>query len=132
MNRLSLASTASLLAAAQVGCGLFGPGLEEFVIQVDSVTGPTSVPAATAFQQFFYGAVGPNGCYGFKAFRVVRSPGAADVTAVGQQSTGALCTQAPVYLQREPLTIDPPASDPFTLRVHQGDGTVLTRTIRIQ
>lgn len=89
------------------------------------------VSGGAAFQLFFYGPVGPNACYRFKAFRMTRSSAAADITVVGESVTG-LCPQVPVYLSGEPLTIAPPVSDPFTLRVHQPNGAVLTRIIRAE
>lgn len=125
-----------LLTAVSVGltgCGLLGPERREFLIQVDSVAGPTSVPANAAFQQFFHGFVGSDGCYAFKEFSVTRSSTSADVAVVGEQVTGAGdCTTAVVYLNGKALTIAPPISDPFTLRVHQRDGGILTKIIRVE
>jgi hypothetical protein len=134
---LSLTQTTwKLITAISVGisgCGLLGPEQREFVIQVDSVAGPTSVPANAAFKQFFHGFVGSDGCYEFKRFSVTRSSTSAAVTVVGQQMTGGGdCTTAVVYLNGEALTIDPPISDPFTLRVHQRDGGLLTKIIRVE
>jgi hypothetical protein len=129
-------ATRKLLAAISVGisgCGLLGPERREFVIQVDSIAGPTSVPPNAAFQQFFYGTVGVDGCHGFKEFSVTRSSTSADITVVGQQVTGGGdCTASVVFLNGKALTINPPISDPFTLRVHQRDGGVLTKIIRVE
>jgi hypothetical protein len=127
-SRRTVLSLSTLLFA---GCGLLGPGHREFVIQVDSIAGPTSVPANAAFQQFFYGGVGPDGCHRFKEFKVSRSSTTADITVIGEESRGGGdCTTLVVYMRGEPLTFDPPISDPFTLRVHQRDGSVLTKIIR--
>jgi hypothetical protein len=92
---------------------------------------PGAVSGGAAFDVFFFGPVGPDGCHRFKAFRTNRSSTEANVTVVGQRVTGE-CTQAPVYLSGEPLTIAPPVTDPFTLRVHQPNGAVLTRIIRAE
>jgi hypothetical protein len=117
--------------AASSGCGLLGPDSQEFVIQIDSIGGPSAAPVNAAFQQFFYGFVGPDGCHRFKEFKLTRNATGADITVIGTQVTGGGdCTDLVVYLRGEPLTIDPPISDPFTVRVHQRDGTVLTRIIR--
>jgi len=129
-------TTCKLITAVTVGisgCGLLGPDRREFVIQVDSVAGPTSVPANAAFEQFFHGLVGSDGCYAFKQFNVTRSSTSADVTVVGEQVTGGGdCTTLVVYLNGKALTISPPFSDPFTLRVHQRDGGLLTKIIRVE
>lgn len=119
---------ATLVAAA--GCDLLAPK-PEFTIHIDSVRAPGAVSGGAAFEVLFFGPVGPNGCHRFKSFRTNRSSSDADVTVVGQRVTGT-CTQMPVYLSGEPLTIAPPVADPFTLRVHQPNGTVLTRTIRAE
>ena len=125
----------TLLVAASVGisgCGLLGPEDRDFVIQVDTIDGPTSVPANTAIQQFFNGFVGPNGCHQFKDFRVERNATGADITVLGVHTGGSLCTDALVYLDGKALTLNPPISDPFTLRVHQRDGGILTKIIRVE
>lgn len=128
--------TRKLLAAVSVGicgCGLLGPERREFVIQIDSIAGPASVPANAPFQQFFHGFVGSDGCYAFKEFSVTRSSTSADVTVVGEHLTGGGdCTTAVVYLNGEAFTINPPISDPFSIRVHQRDGGLLTKIIRAE
>ena len=129
MTRVVLAAATIALTA----CGLLGPERREFVIHVDSIGGPTTVSGSASFQQLFYGFVGSDGCYSFTEFRMTRTSTEADVTVVGEHATGGGdCTTAIVTLDGEPLTIDPPVSGPFTLRVHQPDGTVLTRVIQVQ
>jgi hypothetical protein len=128
-----LSSTLVTALVAFAGCGVLSPDRREFVIRIDSIGGPSAVSRSTSFQQSFYGFVGSDGCYRFKEFRVTRGATGADITVVGEHLTGGgACTQAVVFLRGEPLTIDQPISDPFTLRVHQPDGAVLTRVIRAQ
>jgi hypothetical protein len=129
MFRRAILVTACLGAA---GCSLFG-GYSEFVIKIDSVTGPVTVPAGAPFQQLFWGPVGSNGCFYFKEFRVTRSSTGADVSVIGEEHHGGGdCATLIVYLRDEPLTLAPPVSNPFVLRVHQPDGTILTKTIQVQ
>jgi hypothetical protein len=90
------------------------------------------VPANVAFEQFFFGPVGPHGCYSFSAFDLSRTSTGADVVVRGLERRGVVCTQEPVNLDGRALSLGPVAFDPFILRVFQPDGTVLTRTIRIQ
>jgi hypothetical protein len=124
----------ALLAVTLAGCSPFGPDNADYVIKVDSVTGPTAVSGGASFTVFVYGFVGGNGCHHFKEFQVARSTGAADITAIGHREgdSGSLCTQNIVLLVAEPLTIAPPIPDPFVLRFHQPDRTILSRTIRAE
>jgi hypothetical protein len=122
---------AVVVAIAATGCDVFAPGQREFVIRIDSVRAPGAVSGGAAFQILFYGPVGPDGCYRFKEFQLSRTSGNADITAVGEKVDGT-CTQMPVYMSGQALTIDPPVTDPFTFRVHQPDGAIMTRTIRAE
>lgn len=132
--RLAIALLIFAGAFAAAGCDFLGPEVDEFVIQVDSVQAPGAVSGGAPFEVRFYGFVGPDGCYSFKDFRVSRTQNAADVTVIGQhhQRSGIACADALVFLDGRPLTIEPPVSDPFTLRVRQPNGTVLTVTVRAE
>ena len=136
MTRVARSVRSAVLTLSTIlvaSCGLLGPGDREFVIQVDSIAGPTAVSGNAVFQQFFYGGVGPDGCHQFKEFRVARGSTTADITVVGQEFRGGGdCTTLVVYMRGEPLTLDPPTNDPFTLRVHQRDGSVLTKIIHFE
>jgi hypothetical protein len=122
---------AVVASAASAGCDVFAPDSSEFTIQIDSVRAPGAVSGGAPFEVLFFGPVGPDGCHRFKAFRTNRSSTEMDVTVVGERVSGE-CVYAPVYLRGAPLTIAPPVSDPFTLRVHQPNGAVLTRIIRAE
>ena len=102
----------------------------EFAIHVDSLGVPASVAEGTAFEVRFYGPIGPDLCYRFKRFDVSRSAGEADVTVIGE-SASRMCPHMPAYLDGEALTISPPFEGPFTIRVHQPGGAVLTRSIEV-
>ena len=124
----SLLTCMAVGSIAVAGCNPSGTEPREFVIQIDSIRTPSAVSGGTAFQAFLFGPVGPDGCYRFKEFRVTRGPGEADITVVGE-STSGMCTAMPVYLKGQPLTVDPPITAPFTFRVRQPTGAVLTKTI---
>jgi hypothetical protein len=117
-------------AVALAGCG-FPLEPREFTITVNSIRAPSVVSGGGAFQLLFFGPVGPNACYRFKAFKMTRTSADADITVVGESDSGT-CAQVPSYLSGEPITIAPPVSDPFTVRVHQPNGAVLTRVIRVE
>jgi hypothetical protein len=112
------------------GCGLLGPEQHDFVVQIDSVGGPSIISGSSSSQQFFYGSLGPDGCYQFKEFRMTRVATGADISVIGVHTTGQNCTQAPVSLQGQPLTITPPSTTPFIMRIHQRDGTILTKALQ--
>ena len=113
-------------------CGLISGGQTvEFVIHIDSITGPTAVSGGAAFEEQVWGHIGPNGCYNFTGFQLDRVPTRLDLTAKGtRRITLDACTQMPVELHGEPLRIEPliPVGL-FTIAVHQPDGTLLTRII---
>jgi hypothetical protein len=133
MSRIIFMFVLAITSLALCGCDLLAPDRREFVVQIDSVTGPAAVSGGAAFQQLFYGPLGPDGCYSFKSFQVTRTTSSVDVTVLGEQQSGHVdCTQSPVYLSGRALTISPAVSDPFTLRVHQRNGAVLTKIIRVQ
>src|SRR4051812_13920859 len=82
----------ALALAILVSCNPFAPDEKDFVIQVDSVSAPATVPGGAAFQVKFYGYVGSSGCYNFKEFKVTQSAGSADITVIGHFKDG-LCSQ---------------------------------------
>ena len=131
MTRTLLASILLTATAALAGCDAFAPERRTFVIHIDSIAAPEIVPGAAAFQILFYGPLGPNTCYTFKEFLVTRGAAAADITVLGESVDG-VCPQMPVALDGEPLTIAAPATGLLTVRIHQPNGTVLTRVIRAE
>ena len=131
--RLSLAAAAlSILGACQNN--IFGVRGQTFVIQVDSISGPTAVSGNAAFSLGFWGTIGPNGCYSFKEFKTTRSGSTLDITLYGRSIDGAgyACPQSVARLSGVEYTVSPPVTDPFTVVVHQADNTVLTRVIRAE
>jgi hypothetical protein len=121
----------AVLAVASSSCSLF-EGDKEFLVQADSVSGPSSVSAGATFQLTVHGWVGPDGCSAFKEFRGPRNASGAEVTVIGVRRTGeGDCTMAPVELHL-PFVVYPPVTDPYVLRIHQRDGTILSKTIRVQ
>jgi hypothetical protein len=124
----------ALLAVTMAGCSPFGPDHSDYIIKVDSVTGPSVVSGGAPLTVNVYGFVGGNGCHHFHEFRVDRSAGAADITVFGRREgdTSSLCTHNIVMLEPEPLTVAPPITDPFVLRFHQPDGTILVKTVRAE
>ena len=129
MARVLLTTLTGVVVA---GCdSLFGPDRREFVIAIDSISAPGAVSGGAPWQVLFYGPIGPNTCHSFKEFKVMRSASSADVTVIGQSVDGT-CGQMPQFLDGMALTIEPPVSDPFTLRVHQPNRSVLPTLVRAE
>jgi hypothetical protein len=124
----------ALFALTLAGCSPSGPDHSDYIIRVDSVTGPSAVSGGAPFTLYVHGFVGGNGCHHFQEFRVDRSTGAADITVVGRREgdTRSVCSDNIVMLEPEPLTIAPPITDPFVVRFHQPDKTILVKTIRAE
>jgi hypothetical protein len=116
------------------GCNPFAPDDRDYLIKVDSVTGPSVVSGGAPFTVRVYGFVGGNGCHHFQEFRVSRAAGTAHITVMGRREgdTRSLCTANIVMLEGEALTIEPPITDPFVLRFYQPDRTILAKTIRAE
>lgn len=116
-----------LLAAT--GCDPFG-GTEEFVVQVDSITGPASVSSTETLTVRFFGRLGPNLCYVLDHVDRNRTPDALELRFHGE-NRGGTCFQQPATLEHRE-EIAPPFGDPFTVRVSQPDGALLEKVVRVR
>jgi hypothetical protein len=105
------------------------PARTDFIVQVDSVTGPTAVSGGVAFESRLWGPIGPNGCYSFKELRTTRVPNRVDVTVIGEVVHAETCTQQPVALDGVVLRAEPIIPNSFMIVVHQPDGSTLVRNI---
>ena len=119
--------------ALVVDCNMPTPP-QEFVIGVDSISGPTAVSGGAPFELRLWGTIGPDECHSLIAVRTTRADARLDVTAIGQSFTrgGGLCRPLRQEMRGAVLRVDPPVPDPFTVIVHQPDGSTLTRTIRAE
>jgi hypothetical protein len=111
---------------------LTSPDSVEYLIKTDSISVPDTVTAGAPLQVKFHGYLGNNGCYRFKEFRLQRSAIGIFVEPVGVHPSGhPTCTDnIPAF--EKTLTIEPPFTDPFLIRVSQPRATVLERTVRIK
>ncbi len=111
------------------GCDPFG-GADEFLIQVDSITGPASVSSTETLTVRFYGFLGPSGCHVLDHVDRNRTPDALELIFHGEDR-GGTCTQALVFLDHQE-EIAPPFQDPFIILVRQPDGSVLEKVVRVR
>ncbi|MEP7381584.1 MAG: hypothetical protein ABI910_07850 [Gemmatimonadota bacterium] len=105
----------------------------QFVVRVDSIGLPATASGNTAFDVRLYGAVGPNLCFRVQSVRAQEDSTHLDITVFGaKRDSGGDCLQMPASLDGRPVTVAPPIRDPFTVRVHQPDGSVLSQSLRVQ
>jgi hypothetical protein len=117
------------IVAGVTGACLTAPADQPFVIRVDSITGPTAVPAGVSTLQHVWGRVGPDGSYRFSGFSLTRSAVQLDVTVNGLHTPSGSCAAGIVELGGETLRIDPIIPSVFTIVVHQPDGATLQRVL---
>jgi hypothetical protein len=118
-----------LLSLALAGCSLFQPS-EHFLIRVDSIAVPSSVVSGDTLAARFFGWIGRDGCWGLARVDRHVTPTSLDVTFHGEHSVpiGAACTASLVALNYVDV-VAPPFSTPFTITVHQPDGSLLRRQV---
>jgi hypothetical protein len=123
----------ALSGLALVGCGLFAPSADHFLIRVDSIAVPASVASNDTLRAHFYGAIGPDGCSTLESVDRQSTSASLDVTFYGKHfvPSGSGCTAMPVALAHTEL-VAPPVDTPFTITVHQPDGSVLRRLVTVQ
>lgn len=100
-----------------------------YIIRVDSISAPDSVASQDSFSANFHGMVGTSDCYRLTAVSSSGDTSAVDLTFRGEHRIGAVCAWLPVSLAYERQFL-PPRGDPFTLRVHQPDGSLLVKLVR--
>ena len=124
---------AALVATSLVGCRLVGPSNSRFIIHVDSVSAPSVVSATDTVEARFYGHIGPDGCWRLAGIDRQLASASVDLTFRGEheQRSGYNCTSLPVSLNHHEVLL-PPLSTPFTITVHQPDGSLLHRQVTVQ
>jgi hypothetical protein len=101
----------------------------EFVVRVDSISGPTAVSGGIPAQQRLWGTVGPAGCTAFKELRTTRLSSQMDVTVIGERADATCASGATAALNGLVVQIEPPILGNFLFVVHQPDGSALQRSI---
>ena len=122
-----------LLGISVLGCDLFGPSVERYLIRVDSIVAPVVVSPDDTLRVRFQGEVGPNGCY--RLVRVAREVTTSSLEVIfhGEHrvDSGHDCTQAIVTMDHEE-TVEPPLAGPFKITVHQPDGSFRERVVTVE
>ena len=125
----AIGSLSSILALSS--CGIFGPSRESFLVRVDSI-GPISVSGASEpLTAQFHGWIGPDGCSWLARVERQATSSSLDATFHGAREVGGGdCTTAPVALNHAEV-VAPPLETPFTITVHQPDGSLLRRVVTV-
>lgn len=112
------------------GCGVTGPSTDEFIIRIDEIVVPPTAPADQPLTVHFTGPIGPDGCWSLAMVEKQVTSAGLEITFHGQHltGTGTVCTQSPVALDHDEV-VPPPRDTPFTITVHQPDGSLLTREV---
>jgi hypothetical protein len=123
-----LFSTVSLL-----NCELIGPSVDHFVIRVADISAPSIISASDTLQIRFAGGIGPDGCWGLDRVDRQLTKARLELTFRGKHEDriGFDCPQMPTaldYLEK----IVPPLETPFSITVHQPDGSLLRRQVIVQ
>ena len=105
------------------------PASGEFIIRVDSISGPNAVSGGIAAEQSLWGVVGSSGCTAFKELRTTRVAQRMDVTVIGLRLGGAPCFADSLPLKGVIVRIEPLILQDFQLVVHEPDGSTLVRRI---
>lgn len=119
----------SLLALT--GCYVFGPGVDRFVIHVESISAPDSIGGDDVLVVRFQGMIGPTLCYQFERVDSEVSASRLVIQFRGTEQKGRPCFLDPAHLDHE-VQLPPPLEDPFTIRVLQPSGPALEKIVRIQ
>ncbi len=126
-----LAALGALAAAGWLSaCDALFRHTDHFVIRVDSFSAPADIGRTETLALHFNGTIGPDGSWSLSSVDERLRPGALDVTFIGARRvhTGIHYPQVPVMLDHTILG-PPPIQTPFTITVHQPDGTTLQRVV---
>ena len=128
---LGVLTAGLVITGTQGACIGFGPDVEPYIIELDSIMAPATHPADATMTVEVHGLTGPTGCYRLDRFERSRTPARLQLTAWGTVDRDAICTQALVPLE-ETITAEPPFTDPFRIVGLQPDGDSVTTTVEIR
>lgn len=114
----------AILLVAACGESKFHQSLD-YAIFVDSVQVPEAVASNQPFTVRFFGEIGPDQCFNFNGFNTQKDPSRIDVVVLGRFLSTGQCVQGAVHLDGEPLEVQPPFENPFTVRILQPGGDSL-------
>lgn len=109
--------------------GIAGPDHEDFVVRVDSLQVVSAGSATDSLRIRLFGVVGPDGCHALQRIDADAVTEMLEITVYGRRKVGdATCTQLEVRLD-EIVSAPPPWVPPFSIIVHQPDGSTLRHEV---
>ena len=127
LSRFTVAAVGPVAAILLSGCDLLSQ-TDHFVIRVSSIDAPSVIGPADTLKVRFIRHIGPDGCSSLYWVERHRQPASLEMKFHGAHDTDGDCTQMPTDINyREDIV--PPVPIPFTIIVHQPDGSVLGRVV---
>lgn len=116
-----------------VGCGESKfQQTADYLIAVDSISAPQTISTTEPFTIRVYATVGPNACFSFRRFEVLKDPSKLEALVLGRFVSTGQCAQGEVRLNGEPLQVSPPFQHPFTVTFYQPSGATLVKEIAVR
>lgn len=133
LAHVGLTTVLFLTLAALAGCGILGPDITRYVVEVDSVSAPAAVAPGEGFTARFHGTIGSDLCHSLERVERVREDDALTIRFHGieRRDPGTDCAHAISILDHEER-VAPPVDRPFTLEVLQPDGSTLEEVVRAE
>ena len=104
------------------------PQVSYFIVRVDSIYVPDSIPRTDTLRVKFYGTIGNDGSYSFDRFEAERSAHNLSLTVWGKYTKNDYATQALVFLNKEyPISTLYPGL--FKINILQPDSTYLRDSV---
>lgn len=123
---VSLAGLLFLAACAKT----HEPEVTYFIVRVDSIAVPDSIPQADTLRMTLYGTIGNNGDYAFDRFESTLSPHDLALTVWGKYTYNDYATQVIVGLNRE-FPVFPLYRGMFRICVIQPDSSNLLDSVLV-
>jgi hypothetical protein len=123
-------AVAMVAAVTLAACDRLGLGPNQFIIKVDSISAPDTLRTTDTLRVRSWGFIGPSGCYRLDNVYKERRSNEILIQFNGLH-VEETCTQALVFLDYTDKTA-PPLANPFTIKVKQPDGSIMSRSVNVR
>ena len=107
------------------------PSVTYFIVRVDSISIPDSIPQADTLRIKLYGTVGNSGAYAFDRFEAARDSHRLNLTVWGRYTDNDYATQQIVELRGKEYQVAPLYQGRFSVNVRQPDSTFLRDSLLV-
>jgi len=125
----------ALMAFSFLGCNPNNkavPKYTEFMMHIDSIQHPSSLPLGQNLNIKFYGVIGPDGCYTFSRFSPSMQDRNINIIAYGKHSDATSCDMAISYLEGATLTVNQLDTGRYIIHVSQPNPPDIYDTVYVQ